>query len=91
MVFVDKVVWVVCVGDSIIFGVGVVDCGKNNYLKVFGCLLGLGYEIRNFGVSGVIFFKKGDCFYWKIGVFKVVMEYKFDIVIIKLGINDFKL
>ncbi|MFP6737711.1 MAG: GDSL-type esterase/lipase family protein [Planctomycetota bacterium] len=89
-VFADKVVRVACVGDSITYGAGVADRGKNNYPKVLGRLLGPGYETRNFGVSGATLLKKGDHPYWKTGAFKAATEFKPDIVIIKLGTNDSK-
>ena len=89
-VFADKVVRVACVGDSITYGAGVADRGKNNYPRVLGRLLGAGYETRNFGVSGATLLKKGDRPYWKTGAFKAATEFKPDIVIIKLGTNDSK-
>ena len=89
-VFADKVIRVACVGDSITYGAGVADRGKNNYPKVLGRLLGAGYETRNFGVSGATLLKKGDRPYWKTGAFKAATEFKPDIVIIKLGTNDSK-
>ena len=88
--FADKVVRVACVGDSITYGAGVADRGKNNYPKVLGRLLGPGYETRNFGVSGATLLKKGDRPYWKTSAFKAATEFKPDIVIIKLGTNDSK-
>ena len=86
----EEVIRVACVGDSITFGAGVADRGKNNYPKVLGRLLGAGYETRNFGVNGATLLKKGDRPYWKTGAFKAAGEFKPDIVIIKLGTNDSK-
>ncbi len=85
-----EVVRVACVGDSITYGAGVANRGKNNYPKVLGGLLGAGYESRNFGVSGATLLKKGDLPYWRTGAFKAATEFKPHIVIIKLGTNDSK-
>ena len=60
-----EVVRVACVGDSITYGAGVANRGKNNYPKVLGGLLGAGYERRKFGVSGATLHKKGDLRYWR--------------------------
>lgn len=86
----EEVVRVACVGDSITYGAGVANRGKNNYPKVLGGLLGTGYESRNFGVSGATLLKKGDHPYWRTGAFKAATEFKPHIVIIKLGTNDSK-
>ena len=48
---------VACVGDSITFGAGVKNRGKNCYPAVLGNLLGEGYEVRNFGVNGATLLK----------------------------------
>lgn len=89
-IFADEVIRVACVGDSITYGAGVANRGKNNYPKVLGRLLGSGYETRNFGVNGATLLKKGDKPYWKTGAFKAAGEFKPHIVIIKLGTNDSK-
>ncbi len=81
---------VACVGDSITFGAGVEDREKNCYPKVLGELLGDGYDVRNFGVSGVTMLKEGDKPYWKEGKFKEACDFNPNLVIIKLGTNDTK-
>ena len=81
---------VACVGDSITFGAGVRQRRENNYPKVLGGLLGDGYEVRNFGVSGATLLKKGDRPYWKLGAFRAAKEFAPSIVVIKLGTNDSK-
>lgn len=81
---------VACVGDSITFGAGVEDREKNCYPKVLGDLLGEGYDVRNFGVSGATLLKEGDKPYWKEGKFKEATDFNPNIVIIKLGTNDTK-
>lgn len=81
---------VACVGDSITFGSGVEDREKNAYPSVLGRLLGDGYSVRNFGVSGATAQKRGDKPYWTLDAFNDVAEFDPDIVVIKLGTNDSK-
>ena len=81
---------VACVGDSITFGAGVRDRGKNSYPVVLGRLLGEGHEVRNFGVNGATLLKKGNKPFWKLGAFKAATDFAPNIVIIKLGTNDSK-
>lgn len=64
-VFCKDVVWVVCVGNSIIYGVGIKNWSYDSYFFVLGCLLGDKYWVKNFGVSVCIMLNKGDCFYMK--------------------------
>ena len=78
----EEVGRVACAGDSITYGAGVANRGKNNYPKVLGGLLGAGYESRNFGVSGATLLKKGDHPYWRTGAFKAATAFKPHIVII---------
>jgi lysophospholipase L1-like esterase len=81
---------VACVGDSITFGAGVEKREENAYPKVLGRLLGDGYEVRNFGVSGATLLRKGDNPWWKLGVFKQATDFAPALVVIKLGTNDSK-
>lgn len=81
---------VACVGDSITFGAGVEDRAKNNYPVVLGGLLGDKWEVRNFGVSGATLLRNGDKPYHKEKAYAQAMEWKPDVVIIKLGTNDSK-
>ena len=81
---------VACVGDSITFGAGIRDRAKNSYPAVLGRLLGDGYDVRNFGVSGATLLKKGDKPYWKLKAFQQASDFQPNVVIIKLGTNDSK-
>ncbi len=80
---------VACVGDSITYGAGIKEKGKT-YPDQLGQLLGEGYEVRNFGVSGATLLKKGDLPYNKQSAYTKALEFKPQIVIIKLGTNDTK-
>lgn len=86
-----KTVKVACIGDSITFGSGVVNREKNSFPVKLGVLLGEGYDVQNFGVSGTTLLLKGDIPYIKTDRFKAMMEFQPDVVFIKLGTNDSKI
>jgi len=81
---------VACIGDSITFGARVKDRGNNSYPAKLQKLLGEGYQVKNFGVNGSTLLKKGDKPYWKQGAYKKSLDFKPNIIIIKLGTNDTK-
>lgn len=81
---------VACVGDSITFGAGVADRAKNCYPAQLGVMLGKGWEVRNFGVSGTTMLKKGDHPYWSQKAFTDAQAFVPNIVVIMLGTNDTK-
>lgn len=79
---------VACVGDSITAGVGA--SKGNSYPDQLGRMLGDGYIVKNFGVSGSTLLNHGDRPYQKQGAFKKALEFQPNIVVIKLGTNDTK-
>lgn len=79
------------VGNSITYGSKVANREKNSYPAQLQELLGDSYEVRNFGVSGRTLLKKGDRPYWETEAYSNALEFKPDIVFIKLGTNDSKL
>jgi alpha-L-fucosidase 2 len=81
---------VACVGASITFGAGVENREKNCYPAQMQNLLGGGYDVRNFGVSGTTMLKKGDSPYWNQKAYKDALAFNPDIVVIDLGGNDSK-
>lgn len=85
-----KPVRIACVGDSITYGAGVEQRDVNNYPAQLGRMLGEGYDVRNFGVSGATLLKQGDKPYNKLKAYTDAIEFKPDIVVIKLGTNDTK-
>jgi lysophospholipase L1-like esterase len=79
---------VACVGDSITQGSGA-QKGKS-YPAQLQALLGEGYQVGNFGVSGRTLLKKGDFPYWKEKKYQDALAMEPAIVIIMLGTNDTK-
>ena len=79
---------IACVGDSITQGVG----AKSglSYPAQLQALLGDGYQVGNFGVSGRTLLKKGDFPYWKEKKYQAALAMEPAIVIIMLGTNDTK-
>ncbi len=81
---------VACVGDSITYGKNISGRETNSYPAVLARLLGRGYEVGNFGVSGTTLLKRGDYPYWRTAAFHDATAFNAHIVIIKLGTNDTK-
>lgn len=81
---------IACVGNSITVGSGVVNREKTSYPAQLQTLLGAGYEVQNFGVSGATLLKKGNKPYWTTEQYRQSMESRPDWVFIKLGTNDSK-
>jgi lysophospholipase L1-like esterase len=79
---------VACVGNSITQGPG--RDNADSYPLQMQAILGDGYEVKNFGVSGRTMLKKGDFPYWNEPQFEEVKSFQPDILIIKLGTNDSK-
>jgi len=79
---------VACVGDSITQGVGAKS--GQSYPAQLQALLGDGYKVGNFGVSGRTLLKKGDFPYWKEKKYQAALAMEPAIVIIMLGTNDTK-
>lgn len=81
---------VACVGNSITYGYGLENRERECYPSVLGEMLGEGYEVRNFGINSRTLLYKGDLPYVKEKIFRKALDFRPDIVIIKLGTNDIK-
>jgi len=79
---------VACVGDSITQGAGAKS--GQSYPAQLQALLGDGYQVGNFGVSGRTLLKKGDFPYWKEKKYQDALAMEPAIVVIMLGTNDTK-
>jgi lysophospholipase L1-like esterase len=79
-----------CVGDSITFGSRIDDRAHKSYPADLAGLLGPGYSVGNYGVSGATMLKEGDKPYWAQPAFEQAKASAPQIVIIMLGTNDSK-
>jgi len=86
-----KPVKVACLGASICAGAGLANPETASYPAQLGRLLGAGYQVTNYGVSGTTLLKKGDHPYWNTPQYKAALASEPDIVLIDLGGNDSKL
>jgi acyl-CoA thioesterase I len=81
---------VACVGNSITFGSNIENREQNSYPAQLDSILGSGWEVRNFGVSGATLLRHGDKPYWMQQQFADAKSFAPDMVVIKLGTNDTK-
>lgn len=81
---------VACVGDSVTYGHGITNWSKNNYPAQLGELLGEGYCVLNFGVSGTTVQESGDKPYTSYDVYKDSLSFDADILVFMIGSNDSK-
>ena len=79
---------VACVGNSITFGYGLADREADSYPSQLQAMLGEDYEVGNFGHSGTTLLYKGHRPYVLQTEFRQALDFKPDIVVIHLGIND---
>lgn len=81
---------VACVGDSITFGLGTSDWPENSYPAELSRLLGRGFHVENFGVSGFAAQDSADHPYRSHEYYQRSLDYGPHKVIIMLGSNDAK-
>ena len=81
---------VACIGNSITDGHGIDMAPAYGYPAELQKILGEGYWVKNFGVSGRTMLNKGDHPYMKEKAWEDAQAFKPDVVIIKLGTNDSK-
>lgn len=79
---------VACVGNSVTWGYELPNRETECYPNQLGMLLGSGYEVMNFGVSGSTLLRNGHRPYYKEKAFADAIAYKPDVVVISLGLND---
>lgn len=84
----QKKIKVACIGNSVTYGYGHKDPATTSWPLVLQQLLGVIYEVKNFGHSGATLLKKGHNPYFKTKAFKDAVDYDADIAIIHLGLND---
>jgi len=81
---------VACVGNSITYGYGLNSPYYESYPTQLDTLLGTGYEVSNFGVSGKTMIRASGDNYWSQSAFTSARAYAPDMVVIELGTNDSK-
>lgn len=86
----DGQIKIACVGDSITYGHGVSNWPKNNYPKVLQGLLGEGYHVNNYAVSGRAVHPDSDQPYTALEHYQQSLDYDADIVVFMMGSNDAK-
>lgn len=79
---------VACVGDSVTYGLHIINREENAYPSQLQSLLGNGYRVDNYGRSGTTLLRKGHNPYFLTDAFQAAISSKPDIVIIHLGLND---
>ncbi len=83
-----KVVRVACVGNSITYGTGIANREQDAYPAQLQRMLGKDYVVGNFGKPGATLLRHGHRPYFQQMEFRDAMQFKGDIAVIHLGIND---
>ena len=83
-----KVVRVACVGNSITYGTGIANREQDVYPAQLQRMLGKDYVVGNFGKPGATLLRHGHRPYFQQMEFRDAMQFKGDIAVIHLGIND---
>ena len=78
------------IGDSITAGFGTADHARSSYPSQLAQMLGDGWEVKNFGVSGTTLMHSGDVPYIHTASYQQALAYKPDVLVIDLGANDSK-
>lgn len=83
-----KKVRVACVGNSVTYGFKLENREQYAYPAQLQGLLGEGYEVGNFGHSGATLLRRGHRPYNTLPEFRQALDFKADLVVIHLGLND---
>ena len=86
----DGQIKVACIGDSITYGHGIKNWPKNNYPVVLQNLLGDGYHVNSYGVSGRAVQPNSDQPYTALPHYQESLAYDADIGVFMMGTNDSK-
>ena len=84
----DGKIKIACVGNSVTWGMTIIDREKNCYPAQLQKMLGENYDVRNFGHSGTTLLQHGHRPYVDQKEYQEALNFKADIVIIHLGLND---
>lgn len=83
-----RIIKVACVGNSITYGTGVANREQKAYPVVLQRLLGKDYQVENFGKPGATLLRRGHRPYFAQPEFRAALQFRPDIAVIHLGIND---
>ena len=86
----EKTLRIACVGDSITYGYGLEPREGNDYPAKLQAMLGKGYEVKNFGLSGRCVQRAADKPYVLENAYEESRAFAPQIVILMLGTNDTK-
>lgn len=81
---------VACVGDSITYGLRIIDRKDDSYPAVLQKLLGDGYEVRNFGANSATVQEQANRPYLEKKIFQESLSWEPEIVVVMMGTNDAK-
>lgn len=79
---------VACVGNSVTYGYLLKERETKAYPAQLQQMLGSDYEVGNFGHSGATLLRKGHRPYHLLPEFRQALDFRADIVVIHLGLND---
>ncbi len=79
-----------CIGDSITAGYALKHPARDSYPAQLARLLGAGWEVRNFGVSGATLMQAGNKPYERQKLHDAAIAWQPDIAVVVLGTNDTK-
>ncbi len=79
---------VACIGNSVTYGAGIENREVNSYPAQLQKMLGENYIVKNFGKSGATLLTKGHRPYIEQEEYSAALDFKADLVIIHLGLND---
>ena len=83
-----KQIRVACVGNSVTYGYLLADREQTAYPAQLQQLLGADYAVGNFGHSGATLLRKGHRPYHLLPEFRQALDFRADMVVIHLGLND---
>jgi lysophospholipase L1-like esterase/pimeloyl-ACP methyl ester carboxylesterase len=87
----ERKISIACIGASITQGATLENPLVQSFPAQLQALLGEGYQVNNYGVSGATLLKKGDLPYWQTPQYRQALASRPDMVVIDLGGNDSKL
>lgn len=79
-----------CIGDSITAGYALARPAQDAYPAQLARVLGAGWEVRNFGVSGATAMRRGGYPYMERPAWTDALRWRPDVAVIALGTNDTK-